>query len=84
MTREQEELEALKKMVETDGWRIFHREHSERVAKLRLQSWDSIKTLEELNYMKGFLAALEGVVGYDKILDAAEASLNDPDGQNTF
>jgi hypothetical protein len=72
MTREDLELEALKRMLETDGWGVFHREHSETIKNLRLTSWDSVKTLEQLHYMRGFLDALESVVAYDKLLAAAE------------
>jgi hypothetical protein len=80
MSREAEELDAIKKMLETDGWKIFHREHEQRVKDLRLTSWDSIKTLEQLHYMRGFLAALEGVVGYERLVEAAEANLTN--GEN--
>lgn len=72
MTETQQlELEALKRMMETDGWRVFHREHSEQLKNLRLTSWDSIKTQSELDYMKGFLACLHGIVNYEHILDQA-------------
>lgn len=73
MTSQEQELEALKKMLETDGWRIFHREHQQRVKDLRLTSWDSIKTLEQLHYLRGFIEALESIVNYDRLLEAQEA-----------
>lgn len=74
---EKQELEALKKMLETDGWRIFHREHAQRVKDLRLTSWDSIKTLEQLHYLRGFIEALESIVNYDRLLEAQEAQIQD-------
>lgn len=77
MTREQQELEALKKMLETDGWRIFHREHLSRLESLKANSWESIKTLEQLNYMRGELAILTQLVNYDKLLQVAEESLTE-------
>lgn len=72
MTREQEELQELKRMVESTGWTLFRREHENTVKELRMSSWDSVKTTDQLHYMRGFLAALEGVVAYDKLLAAAE------------
>lgn len=68
---EKQELEALQNMLETDGWRVFHKAHSEQIKNLRMTSWDSVKTLEQLHYMRGFLAALEGVVAYESLVEAA-------------
>lgn len=73
MSTEKQELEALKRLLETDGWQLFHKAQKEQVQALRLTSWDSIKTLEQLHYMRGFLAALEGVVNYQNIVEAGEA-----------
>lgn len=72
MTRDEEELQELKRMVDSLGWTIFRREQEAAVKDLRLNSWNSVKTTDQLHYMRGFLDALEGIVGYDKLLAAAE------------
>jgi hypothetical protein len=76
---EQLELAAVKKMLESDGWRVFHREHKQRAEDLRHNSWDSVRTLEQLHYMRGCLDILEGIVNYEKLIEAAETAEDGPD-----
>ncbi len=75
--QEQQELAALKKMFESEGWALFIRSQSTVVENLRRNSWDSVKTIEQLNYMKGFLTALEGVVSYEKLIEAQQQTPDD-------
>lgn len=73
--QEQQEVQALTKMFESEGWAVFIRSQSNVVENLRRNSWDSVKTLEQLHYMRGFLTALEGVVNYEKIIEAQQQQL---------
>jgi hypothetical protein len=77
--QEEQELTAVKKMLESDGWRVFHREHKQRAEDLRRNSWDSVRTLEQLHYMRGCLDILEQIVKYERLIEAAETV---PDGSD--
>lgn len=70
MSDEEMEIEALRRMMETDGWTIFIREQRAVIDSLRQNSWDTIKTMEQLSYMKGFLAALEPIANFENKVDA--------------
>lgn len=69
---QQAELKALRDMTETLGWTAFVRAHSEQAQNMRVSTIDVCKTPEQLNYQKGFIAALEGIVNYEKLLDGIE------------
>lgn len=69
---DQAKLKALREMTETLGWQVFVREHTESATAMRHNVIESCKTLEQLNYTKGFVAALEALANYEKQLDAIE------------
>lgn len=77
MTEQQAvELAAIRKMLESDGWAVFHKQQKGAAESMRMTSWESVKTIEQLNYMKGFLEATEAIVNYENTVDATEASWN--------
>ena len=77
MTSEAQEsrIRALREMMSTLGWLIFVREHGETAEDMRRTALDRVRTTDQLHYLRGWVEAVESIVNYEKVVDAAEQQL---------
>lgn len=66
-----EERTALQKLVESEGWRIFVRNTQAQLDTLRKHGWTSITTMEKLHYARGCMDTMQNLIGFEKLLEAA-------------
>lgn len=75
MTDEQKaELQALEKMFESEGWRIFKRDQQAMLDHFKSAGWESIKDMNGLWYAKGMMASLHAIINHEKSIEAQKES----------
>lgn len=71
MTEENKaEFQALEKMFESEGWRIFKRDQQAMLDMFRTNGWSNVKDLNGLWYAKGMMDSLHAIINHDKALEA--------------
>lgn len=73
--QEKTKIAALREMFETTGWQVFVRDHADTVAQLRMGFLNNVTTMEQLHYLRGWVAAMESIIGSENLLDAQDAAL---------
>lgn len=78
LTSDQEhELQALKKMFETEGWAIFKRDQQKLLDHFKTAGWDSIKDMTGLWFAKGMMASLHAIINHERSIEAQETAWRD-------
>ncbi len=65
-----QELSELRKMMESEGWRIYVRHTQEQLDHLRKNGWTAIQNTDQLQFAKGCMQTLENIVNHDKVIEA--------------
>jgi hypothetical protein len=67
---QRQELMALEKMFESEGWRIFKRDQQALLDHFRSFGWDQVKDMNGLWFAKGMMTSLHAMINHDKPIDA--------------
>lgn len=64
------ELQALEKMFESEGWRIFKRDQQALLDHFKTVGWDQVKDMNGLWFAKGMMASLYAIINHENAIAA--------------
>ena len=67
--------------INTQGWVMLLEDWKNDIESLEKDSVFNVKTMEALAFNRGALSVLNRIVNLDKLVDAAEASLDAPEAE---